>query len=405
MNSDKISSIDEIIEQEKTHGPFLYGIRNTVFTHGKGSLLYTNDNQEYIDFISGHGVGNVGHSHPKVVKAIQDQAAKLVVLHSSFPHEERAKLFKKITEITPAPLTNTFLSNSGAESVEMAIKLSIVAHRNIKEPHIIAMKRSFHGRTMGALSVTFGPAYRKAFQGFMGNKVSFVSFGNIEAVKEAINENTVAIITEIIQGEGGIYPAPAEFPKELRELCDEKNITLIFDEVQSGVGRTGKMFAFEHYDVVPDVVCMAKSLAGGVPIGATVAREEIYKAFKKGEMASTFGGNPLSCAAANATIDVILNENLLEKAASLGNLFEKTVEEWKSEEKIASLIREQRGLGLMRGIQLKSKAGLYLKACYENKLLLLNAGMTVIRALPPLVTTEKQMIKALDILKDTLLTI
>lgn len=394
-------SSDPFIALEEKYGPHVYALKKNRFTHGKGALLYTADGKEFIDFVAGHGVGNIGHAHPKVIKAIQEQAEKVLVLHASFPNEERAKLYEKLAQISPKGMSNSFLSNSGTESVEAALKMAIVSHRSIKKPHFIAMKRAFHGRTLGALPLTFGPTYREPFEGFMGNNMSFVSFGDIESVKAAVNENTVGIITEIVQGEGGIYPAPQNFPKELRELCDSKNITLIFDEVQSGFGRTGKMFALEHYNVIPDIICSAKAIAGGVPMGATISREDIFKNFKHSEMASTFGGNPLSCAAANATIDVILQEKLLENAMKLGNLIEKTVNDWMPS---IPTIKEQRGLGLMRGIQLKEKVGPYLAESYRRGLLLLNAGMTVIRMLPPLVTTEVQMMKALNILHDVLTT-
>jgi acetylornithine/LysW-gamma-L-lysine aminotransferase len=392
----------EIISQEQDYGPLVYGSKDFVITHGKGAILYTKDGRELLDFVAGHGVGNIGHAHPKVVKAIQDQASNITVLHSAFPNEQRSILFKKLAEITPGKLSNTFLSNSGSEAVEAAIKIAIVNHRNIKEPHFIAMKRSFHGRTLGALALTFGQTYRKSFESSMGLRCTFANFGDIESIKSAITENTVGIITEVVQGEGGIYPAPLDFPKSLRELCDEKGLTLIFDEIQSGMGRTGKMFACEHYNTVPDVLCIAKSLAGGVPIGATVSRKDLFEPFEKGEMGSTFGGNPLACAAANATIDAILEEKMLENATAMGKLIETTVEGWFSEPSVQNSIKEQRGLGLMRGIQLKDKVGAYIVNCQQQGLLLIPAGMTVLRLLPPLVTTELQIEQALGILKNVL---
>src|SRR6056297_77773 len=208
----------ELISHEEDFGPLLYGSKDCLFSHGKGALLYTSDGKEYIDFIAGHGVGNLGHSHPKVVKAIEEQAKKLIVLHSSFPNEQRATLFKKLAEVTPKQITNTFLSNSGTESVEAAIKLAIVSHRQIKKPHILAMKRGFHGRSLGSLALTFGRRYRKPFKTSLGLDVSFASFGDIDDVKANIKDSTVGIITEVVQGEGGIYVAPDEFPKQLREL-------------------------------------------------------------------------------------------------------------------------------------------------------------------------------------------
>jgi acetylornithine/LysW-gamma-L-lysine aminotransferase len=398
MEEPSISS-DPFIAKENQYGPLVYGGRDIRFTHGQGAVLFAADGSEYLDFNQGHGVGNFGHSHPVIVKAIQDQAAKLTVLHSSFHHEERAKLFEKLSRLTSHQLSNTFLSNSGAEAVEAAIKIAIVAHRNIKKPHFIAMKRAFHGRTLGALSLTFGPGYRDAFQSSFGLDVTFASFGDIESVKNAITENTVGIITEIVQGEGGVYPAPTDFPKSLRELCDQKNITLIFDEIQSGVGRTGKFFAFQHYNTIPDVVCLAKSLAGGVPIGATIAKTDLFKAFNRGEIASTFGGNPLACAAANAAVDILTTTDLMENATKLASIYSKIVKGWME---AGSSIREQRGVGLMQGLQFKEKVAPYLNHCFDNRLLVLNAGMTVMRLLPPLVLTEEQLRTALDIIHNAI---
>jgi acetylornithine/LysW-gamma-L-lysine aminotransferase len=393
------NSSDPYIILENQFGPLVYGGRDIRFTHGKGAILYAADGSEYLDFVQGHGVGNLGHSHPQIIQAIKDQAEKLIVLHSSYKNEARAKLFESITKIAPKGLNNTFLSNSGSEAVEAAIKTAIVAHRQIKKPHFIAMKRSFHGRTLGSLALTFGPGYRAPFETSFGLEVSFASFGDIESVKAEIKENTVGIITEIVQGEGGIYPAPLDFPQQLRELCTQKNITLIFDEIQSGMGRTGKMFAFEHYNTVPDIICVAKSLAAGIPIGATIAREDLFRSFQRGEIGSTFGGNPFASAVATAAINVLLTENLISNAKSMGKVIESTAKVWIES---GLPLKEQRGLGLMQGLQFKAKVAPYLNACYDNKLLLLNAGMTVIRILPPLVVTKDQITQGLSILETVL---
>ena len=398
-----MKNVADLLDYEKSYGPLLYGGKPFLFTHGKGATLHTSNDQEYLDFVQGHGVGNIGHSHPKFIKALTEQIEKVIVLHSAFPNEQRALLLKKLADITPSQLTNTFLSNSGTEAVETAMKLMIASHRDIKKPHIIAMKRGFHGRTLGSLSLTFGKLYRSAFEGAMGIDVSFASFGDIDSVKSLINENTIGIITEIIQGEGGIHIAPQEFPQQLREICDNKGLTLVFDEIQSGVGRTGKFFAFEHYNVVPDIVTVAKSIAGGVPMGATIATNDVFSSLKRGEHASTFGGNPLSAAAANATIDIIYEENLMENATRIGTQFTQTISQWREEDpKLNKMIKEHRGLGAMQGIQVMGKAGKYIKNAFDNNLLLLNAGMTVMRALPPLVATKEQVDSALNIIKNSL---
>jgi len=385
----------KFIELEKRHHPKLFPKRDYVITKGKGALLYDEKGNEYIDCIAGHGVLNIGHSHPKYIEAMKQQVEKLVMVPPGFVVEERAKLLQKLADITPKNLTQTFLSNSGAEATEAAIKLVLASNRDKEKPEIIAFKRGFHGRTLGSLSMTHNMKYRKAFLSWLSPHVKYASYGDINSVKELVNENTVSVFCELIQGEGGVHPAPEDFPKELRELCDEKDLIFVDDEVQTGFGRTGKMFAFEHYDVVPDVICMAKALAGGLPIGATVASEDLYDKFNVGEHNTTFGGNPLVCAAANATLDIIRDEKLIANAAKQGNKILSDLNEFSKE---CQIIRDVRGKGLIIGVEYKKKVKDLIKDAERKHVLFLNAGLTVIRLLPPLIINDSQVKKVIEVL-------
>ncbi|MFX1337531.1 MAG: aspartate aminotransferase family protein [Promethearchaeota archaeon] len=385
----------KLIELEKSHHTKLFPKKDFLITRGEGALLYDENGMEYIDCVAGHAVMNIGHSHPKYIEAMNKQLNKLVMVPPGFPVEERAKLLKKLADITPKQLNQVFLSNSGTESVESALKLVLAARRDKKNPEIVAFKRDFHGRTLGSLAMTHNIQYRKAFLPWLSPNVKFASFGDIQSVKELINDNTIAIFTELIQGEGGVHPAPHDFPKALRELCDEKDLILVDDEVQTGFGRTGKMFAFEHYGIVPDVICLAKAIAGGLPMGATIASEELYNKFEIGEHNTTFGGNPFVCAAANATIDIIQEENLIENAAKQGRKIISDLLKFKED---CQIIRDVRGKGLMIGVEYRTKVNEMIQEAEKMQILVLNAGLTVIRLVPPLVITDNQVEKVLDVM-------
>ncbi|MHA1804410.1 MAG: aspartate aminotransferase family protein [Promethearchaeota archaeon] len=390
--SDKFS---KIIEQEKIYYP-LFSKKEFVAIRGKGALLYDEAGNEYIDCVAGHAVMNIGHCHPKFIQLMKKQLEKIVFVPPDFPTEERASLLDKLTHITPKKLSCVFLSNSGTESIEAAIKLILSAKREIKRPEIIAFKRAFHGRTLGSLALTHNMRYRKPYLPWLTPNVKFASFGDIDSVKNLITDHTVGIVIELIQGEGGIYCAPEEFPKELRELCDEKDLILVIDEVQTGFGRTGKMFAFEHYGIEPDILCLAKAIAGGFPMGATLSTDDIFSRMKPGEHGTTYGGNPFACAAANAAIDIIMEEKLVENAAKQGK---KMLLELKafSEEK-NHVIREVRGKGLMIGVEYRMKVKELIQRAEKLGVLLLNAGLTVIRLLPPLVLTDEQVKKIINVM-------
>ncbi|MEM3383115.1 MAG: aspartate aminotransferase family protein [Nitrososphaerales archaeon] len=386
MNETKIKNIED------NYFAPVYEKLPIVITKGQGAILWDINGKEYIDCMGGYGVAIVGHCNKKVIEAINEQSKKLIICHGSLYNDARANLLEKIVKIAPKGLNNVYLSNSGAEAVECALKL---ARKYSGKPEIIAMTRSYHGKTLGALSATWNQKYRSPFLPLLPD-VKFAPFGEVEKVKNAITEKTGAIIVEPIQGESGIYVAPDGFLKEIREICDEKNIVLIFDEIQTGFGRTGKMWACEHWGVIPDVICLAKGIAGGLPLGATLAKKEIMSSFKTGEHTSTFGGNPLSCAAASATIDYILEEKLVDRAANLGAIFKKRLENIKENHKI---VRDVRGLGLMLGMELRFDIKNLLLRGIDKGLIMMYSGKNVLRFLPPLVINKEQIHKAMDILE------
>ncbi len=360
---------------------------------GRGAFVYDADGNEYIDLMGGYGVSLVGHCHPRVVKAIREQSEKMITCHSSFYNDKRAELLEKLVSIAPAHLDKIFLCNSGAESVEAALKASA---KFTGKKEVITMVRAYHGKTFGALSATWNPKYRQAFQPFLSPTFKFVPFGRLDKVEEAVSAETAAIIVEPVQGEAGVYIAPDGFLQGLRRICDEKGIVLIFDEVQTGFGRTGRMWASEHWGVNPDIMCVAKAMAGGIPMGATIARAEIMNSLAVGEHSSTFGGNPLACAAASATIDVILEEALVERARVLGeyfkNILQKIVDNFR-------LLRGVRGLGLMIGLESRMDIYNVLMKALEKRLILLYSGKNIVRFLPPLVIEKPQLMQAAELLR------
>ena len=377
------------IEEKYTSG--VYSKQPLVIVRGKGAKLWDENGEEYIDCAAGHGVANLGHAHPKVAKAVADQAGKLITLFESYPNDQRAALMEKIVSLTPG-LERVFFCNSGAESVEAAFKFARIS---TGRTGIIATMRCFHGRTMGALSATWNKRYRTPFEPLIPD-VSHVPYNKIEALEKAVNENTAAVILEVVQGEGGIHPAQAEYMEAARRICTEKGALLIIDEVQTGFGRTGKLFAYQHFNITPDLLCVAKSIAGGLPMGAVLIGPAV-KNLVPGTHGTTFGGNPLVCAAANAALDAIMEEDLPTQAAEKGAYILEKIQTIDS-----SAIRETRGLGLMIGIELKKKSTPYLKALQEKHILALNAGMTVIRLLPPLVITYEEIDQVIAALKEVL---
>lgn len=363
---------------------------------GEGAILYDVNGRAYIDCMGGYGVSLVGHCHPKVVRAIKEQCGRLVACHGSLYNDKRAELLEKIAKIAPKGLNKIFLSNSGAESVECAIKAAV---KYTGKHEIISMVRGFHGKTLGALSATWNPKYREPFEKIINKNFKFAPFGNLERVEEAITNDTAAVIVEPIQGEGGVHVAPQGFLEGLRKICDEHEIVLIFDEVQTGFGRTGRMWASEHWNVKPDIMCVAKAMGGGLPIGATIAREDIMDSLKVGEHTSTFGGNPLACAAACATIDVIIEENLIERARILGDAFMRALQVMVDEFRV---LREVRGLGLMIGLEARIDIYNVLLESIKRGVILLYSGRNIIRFLPPLVISREQLNMVTEVLREVL---
>ena len=363
---------------------------------GQGSHVWDVNNKEYIDCMGGYGVALVGHRNERVVNAIKAQIGKILTVHSSFYNKTREEFLENLIKVAPKGLSQVHLNNSGSESVEAAIKF---ARKFSGKKGMVAMKGSYHGKSMGALSLTFNPKYRESFQPLV-EKVSFSSYGNIDELRDTVDKDTAFVILEPIQGESGIHVPPDSFLQDVRKLCDENKILLIFDEIQSGLGRTGSMWAADHWKTVPDVMCIAKGIAGGVPMGVTLVRPDILSVMKKGEHSSTFGGNPLSCAAGTATIQALTQDGLIENAKDMGQKFQQGLAELKSRHKI---IREVRGKGLMIGVELKFEVKDILMEGIKNGLLLLYSGRNILRFLPPLVISEEDITKTLKIL-DMLLT-
>jgi LysW-gamma-L-lysine/LysW-L-ornithine aminotransferase len=385
--------MQNIIEIENKHTSGVYAKQALTIVRGQGASLFDVDGVEYIDCSSGHGVANLGHAHPKIAEALYKQACTLVTLFETFPNDKRAELMEKITSLVDG-LDRVFFCNSGTESVEAAFKFARIS---TGRKNIVAAMRAFHGRTYGSLSATYNKKYREGFEPLVPG-FSHVAFNNIEALDKAVTDETAALILEVVQGEGGVYPATAEYIQAARRVCDERGALLIVDEIQTGFGRTGKLFAIQHFDITPDLLACAKSIAGGVPMGAVLIGRNV-KNLTPGVHGSTFGGNPLACAAAIAALDIIVEENLPHQALVKGAYFR---------DRLLALnlpaIREVRGIGLMIGIEMKQKVAPYIKALQEKKIIALNAGMTVIRLLPPLVITYDQLDQVLDALEEVLLT-
>jgi acetylornithine/LysW-gamma-L-lysine aminotransferase len=381
----------EVEAAEQQFAADIYARRDLVIERGKGALLWDKNGREYIDCMGAYGVAVVGHCHPRVVEAIKRQSELLIACHNSFYTEARSEFLKKLMALTPTGLKRAFLCNSGTESVEAGIK---IARRFTGKTDIVAFVGAFHGKTMGALSGTWNARYRTPFQPLVPG-FTHVPYGKTEAVANAITDKTAAVLVEPIQGEGGIRVPPVGFLKELRELCNKKNVLLMFDEVQTGFGRTGKIFACEHSGVIPDILCLAKAVGGGLPIGVTVAREDVMAAMKRGEHSSTFGGNPLVCAAASAAIDVLVGENLSERAATLGKYLIERLEET---HKKYSIVREVRGMGLMIGVECRFDIYTILMGTQNKGVIILDAGRNILRFLPPLVITKEQLDRAATVL-------
>ena len=377
-------------ELEQTYELGVYSRRDIVLVRGRGARLFDENGREYIDCAANVGVSNIGHGNEAVARAVHEQYLTLGNCYSMFYNPVRARLAEKLASLAPKNLNKAFFCNSGAEANEAAIKFS---RASTGRPEIIAAMRGFHGKTMGALAATWGPEYQKPFAPMLPG-LKHVPYNNLAKLEAAVGDKTAAVLLEVVQGEGGVRIGDKDYFQKVRQICDANGILLIIDEVQTGFGRAGTMFACEQF-VEPDMLCLAKSLAGGIPMGAVLCNDRIKVPVKS--HTSTFGGNPTACAAALASVDVIEKEGLVKKSKTLGEYF---LQELRTLE--SSKIREVRGLGLMLGIELKEKAGPYVQKLMEKGVIVLLAGATVIRLLPPLVITKEEIDTVVQALKDTL---
>ena len=380
-------------EREDAHGSGAYFKRPLTLQRGSGSTVWDDSGRSYLDFTSGQGVALTGHAHPTVTAAIAQQAGELVTCPEIFFNERRAQLYARLAALTPGDIGRFFLCNSGAEAMEGALKVAMLRRRRSK---VLATRNAFHGRTLGALALTWNPKYRQPFAGWNAGRVQHLAFNDLKAARAAIDEETAAVVIEVVQGEGGVYPADHAWLRGLRQLCDEHGALLIIDEIQTGLGRCGSWFACEQADVTPDILTLGKGLAGGVPIGAVCWRSALGT-LPPGSHGSTFGGNPLACVAALATLSVLHDEQLPERAASLGG--------WLLDE-LRGLqhptVREVRGRGLLVGLQLRGRVTPVLKRLQERGVLALPAGFNVLRLLPPLIITETELQQVIDAIRESL---
>lgn len=380
---------------EDTYTGNLYQKFPITVQRGMGCRIWDESGREYIDMMGGYGVALVGHCNKRVVSAIQKQASDIITVHSSLYSRVREQFLNALSEAAPSGLSGIHLNNSGAESVEAAIKF---ARKYTGRKGMIAMRGSYHGKSMGALSLTFNPKYRKSFQPLLEG-VSFAKFGDVQSVRDMINKETAMVIVEPIQGESGIHVSPDGFLPELRELCDSFGTLLVFDEIQAGLGRTGQMWASSHWNTIPDILCIAKGMAGGIPMGATLTRPEILSSISRGEHSSTFGGNPISCAAGVATLDALKHDGLIQNAKDMGLYIMAGLERIKQEHRS---IREIRGLGLMIGVEMRIEVKSILDTLIQQGVLMLYSGRTVLRMLPPLSLSKDEADRVLVSLNDAL---
>lgn len=380
-------NLTKIMDMDSTYYMNTFGKRTPVcFEYGKGIKLYDTDDREYYDFLAGIAVNALGHSHPALVEAVKTQAGKLIHCSSLYYIESQAKLAKLLVENSCAD--RIFFSNSGAEANEGAFKLARIYFKKKGMPEkfgIITLKKSFHGRTLTTVAATGQEKYQKPYAPLIPG-FKHVPLNDIDSLRATVDDKTCAIMMEPIQGESGVYPADVEYVRAVRKLCDEKGLLLIFDEIQTGMARTGKLFGYQHFGVEPDIFTLAKALAGGLPIGALCAKEHVASAFEPGDHGSTFGGNPLVCSAAIAVMNTIIDDKLCDNAKDMGLYFKSSLE--KIAEKL-NIVSEIRGVGLMIGIQLNSDKAVEVKnKLFEKGFLVGSVGTNIIRMLPPLILTE-----------------
>lgn len=389
--------MEQVVEEGEAYVMHTYGRFPLALEHGEGVYLYDEAGKQYLDMYAGIAVNALGYNHPALTKALTEQVQKMMHVSNYYYTKEQVGAAKLLVE--NSIFSKVFFCNSGAEANEAALKLAkkYGKSKNENKTQIIAMKRSFHGRTHGALAVTGQEKYQKSFMPLIPN-VSYAEYNSIESVKELISENTCAVILEVIQGEGGIIPGSKAFLQEVEALCKANDALLIVDEVQTGIGRTGTLFAFEQFGIQPDVVSMAKGLGGGVPIGAMACTAKA-DVFVPGDHASTFGGNPLVTAASQVVLTELVHNNLLGHVKEVGAYL--TAELLKLKDEV-ECIKDVRGMGLMQGVELTISALEVEKKCMAEGMLIVGAGEKVIRFVPPLVITKAQIDEGIRILKKAL---
>jgi acetylornithine/N-succinyldiaminopimelate aminotransferase len=372
----------ELVELDKRCVAQTYSRQPVALIEGKGAVVKDIAGKEYIDCIAGIAVLNVGHSHPKVLRVLEEQAAKLMHVSNLYYTLPQVELAQKLCELTGG--YKSFFCNSGTEAVEAAIKL---VRKHTRRQEIIAAKNSFHGRTFGSLSATGQEKYKRDFEPLLPG-FKHVEYGDIEALRKAISRDTAAVMLEPIQGEGGVVIPPEDYFKEVRELCDERGVLLVLDEVQTGIARTGTLFAWQGLGIEPDIFTLAKALGAGFPIGAMLAKPEVMDSFSPGDHASTFGGNPLACAVAKAVLEIVEEEGLAQRARELGEYFMAKLKQLQEKHEV---IKEVRGRGLLIGVELSIPCGEIVAKGREHGLLLNCTHDNVLRFAPPLVITREQI--------------
>ncbi len=393
------ATFDQIADLERKYLLQTYNRYPVVFTRGKGVFLWDIDEKRYLDFVSGLGVNALGHAHPRIVKAIREQAGKLIHVSNLYYHEYQGPLAEKLCALSG--LNRAFFSNSGTEAIEGSIKLARLAgHRagGESKSRLVALEGSYHGRTFGALSLTGQDKHRKGFEPLLED-VMFVKQNDLESLRAAVNDNTCAIVLEPIFGEGGIYECSVEFLQECRALADRHKVALIFDEIQCGLGRTGTIFAFQSFGVTPDIVAIAKPIAAGLPLGAFIAKEEFASAIAPGQHGTTFGGGPLACRIALEFLAIVEEEKLLENVNRVGAYLQEKLKELVSKRNAAIGVR---GRGFIQGIQLEIPARPIVDEALAEGVLFNSTQDTVVRFLPPFLMEEKHIDKGIRVLKKLL---
>ena len=394
-----MKTFEQIADLEKQYLLGTYNRYPVVLTRGKGVFLYDLNDKRYLDFVSGLGVNALGHAHPRIVKTIREQAAKLIHVSNLYYHEYQGELAEKLC--TLSGLDRAFFSNSGTEAIEGSIKLARLAgHRAGGEgkSRLVALQGSYHGRTFGALSLTGQEKHRKGFEPML-EEVTFVGQNDLEGLRAAVNDNTCAIVLEPIFGEGGIYECSVEFLQECRALADKHKAALIFDEIQCGLGRTGTMFAFQSFGVTPDIVAIAKPIAAGLPLGAFIAKEEFANAIAPGQHGTTFGGGPLACRVALEFLAIVEEDKLLENVNKVGAYLQ---QELKAVAEKSAAAKEVRGRGFIQGISLEIPARPIVDEALGEGVLFNSTQDTVVRFLPPYLLEEKHVDKGIRVLKKLL---